>query len=119
MKNFFENLSKYQRQLMEKANELRLKEKLSQLNTSEIIDKAKYQYSKLDKQLRNDKINMSKDFGSNDRYYQNNTQSDFKKTIENSLKSLNLDKVADKLKNIDTGEFKELGSVQILHIGYS
>lgn len=106
MKNFFDNLSKYQKQLTEKAKQIRFSEKISNVKPTDIIDRAKEQYSNLDNRLRAEKLNLSSEYKHNNHKYPNYSQFDYSGYMKNTFKNLNVDKVTEKLKNIDTNKLK-------------
>ena len=113
MKNFFDNLSKYQKKLIDKTRDLNLKEKISEIKPSELIDKAKEQYSALDQKLHRDKQNLSNGYKQSGQWQQNQHNYDYKQYMGNRMRDINLDRVSEKLRNIDTERIKNTAKSNI------
>lgn len=113
MKGFLENLSKYQKNIAEKVRQLKLNEKLSNINPSGIFDKAKSQYTSLDRKLREDKQKISSGYRTNEAFRNNHQPFDYKTFVDEKIKHINLNKISDKFKNIDTENIKDTAKANI------
>ena len=106
MKDLWNDLSKYQKQAEDKIRQLKLKEKLSSFKVTEILDRAKVQYSDIDKKLKTDKMNMSLKHKRQDKYDSKQPPFDIKAFTNSVTKNMKLNDITKKMKNMDIEDIK-------------